>query len=211
VAVLVTGSEDDARANRCPGCGERNAIRFLGLAVASLASVSINTLFASSHLDDHERKLLAFTDSVQDASHRAGFFGSRTHRINLRSLMAGLVTEHGQLTLDGIGDVLVSATDSARHRFGLVPPDLLRHPVIRTAWSDDPPPAALDLLRARIGFEADLEFGSRARVGRTLELSRAAAAEVYLDPAEADSHAELIAEEIERLTGQRPDPLAVTT
>jgi ATP-dependent helicase YprA (DUF1998 family) len=209
--VLISTAEDDAKANRCPGCGERDAVRFLGLAVASLASVSINTLFASTHLDEHERKLLAFTDSVQDASHRAGFFGSRTHRINLRSLMAGLVREHGELTLDAIGDLLITDATSLRDRFGLVPPDLLRHPLIRTVWTDDPADGAIDLLRSRIGFEADLEFGLRSRVGRTLELTRATAAEVAIAPDEWDGYLAIIGEEIERATGTRPDPARTAT
>ncbi len=106
VPVLVTPSEDDARANRCPGCGERDGIRFLGLAVASLASVSINTLFASPNLDEEERKLLAFTDSVQDASHRASFFGGRTHRINLRSLLSRVVQREGAVTAADLGDLV---------------------------------------------------------------------------------------------------------
>ncbi len=206
VPVLVSTTETDAKDQRCPGCGERDAVRFLGLAVASLASVSINTLFASPHLEGHERKLLAFTDSVQDASHRAGFFGSRTHRINLRSLMAGVVREHGELTVDAVGDILVADATSARERFGLVPPDLLRHSTLRTVWTDEPADGAVELLRSRIGFEADLEFGLRSRVGRTLELSRAAAAEVAVDPDERDTVLSLLSEEVEQLTGQRPDP-----
>lgn len=207
VPVLVSLDEDDARAQRCPACGERDTIRFLGLAVASLASVSINTLFGSEHLEGHERKLLAFTDSVQDASHRASFFSGRTHRLNLRALMAGLVRDNRELRLDDLGTALYHSADTARDRFGLVPPDLLRHPLVRTVWSDDPLPAGVELLTRRLEFEADLEFGLRARVGRTLELSWVAAAEVML--ADGDHYVGLVVEEIQRLTGERPDVLAV--
>ncbi len=143
VPVLVSFEEDDARAQRCPGCGERDSIRFLGLAVASLASVSINTLFGSPHVETEERKLLAFTDSVQDASHRASFFSGRTHRLNLRSLMAGLLRENRELRLDDLGVGLYAGADTARDRFGLIPPDLLRHPLVRTVWSDEPLPAGV--------------------------------------------------------------------
>ena len=208
VPVLTSPLEDDAKKSRCPGCGERDAVRFLGLAVASLASVSINTLFASPNLESHERKLLAFTDSVQDASHRAGFFSGRTHRINLRSVMARLIREAGELSLSDLGDLLLADATTARDVFGLVPPDLVRHHQIRTLWTDSPAPDAAELLTLRLRFEADLEFGSRTRVGRTLELSRASAAEVRLD--DADGFAGLVAEEAERISGQRPAPGATT-
>src|SRR5690606_1526718 len=72
--VHVSLDDDDGRRQTCPACREHDAIRFAGLAVASLASVTINTLFGSTHVDLDELKLLAFTDSVQDASHRAAFF-----------------------------------------------------------------------------------------------------------------------------------------
>jgi hypothetical protein len=201
VPVFATADEDDAKANRCPACRERDTIRFLGLQVASLASVAVNTLFGSPHLDVHERKLLAFTDSVQDASHRAAFFAGRTHRFNLRARMSSIVAEHGDMSLHDLGDELLAAATSDRDRFALVPPDLIRHPKVRTVWTDRPHEGGLDILRSRVGFEVDLEFGLRARVGRTLELSRAAVAAVQLD--DFDDCANLVAEHLRQL-----DPLA---
>ncbi|MEZ5234490.1 MAG: DEAD/DEAH box helicase [Acidimicrobiales bacterium] len=162
VAVLCTADEDAAKANKCPACDERDAIRFLGLQVASLASVSINTLFGSPHVEAEERKLLAFTDSVQDASHRAAFFTGRTHRLNLRALMAAAVQEAGSLSVRDLGDVLAAEATTAHRRFELVPPDLIRHRLIRTTWSDNPDPTGLALLASRIGFEVDIEPGLRA-------------------------------------------------
>lgn len=180
VPVFVTPDEEAAKQDRCPACDERNAIRFLGLRTASLASVSINTLFASPNVVPEQRKLLAFTDSVQDASHRASFFAGRTHRINLRSLMASALRESSSLSLADLGDVLIADADSERDRFALVPPDLLRHPKVRTVWTDEPDPEGVAVLTRRVAFEADLEFGLRSRVGRTLELSRVAAATVEI-------------------------------
>jgi hypothetical protein len=112
--VLVTDGEDAARQSRCPGCEERDGIRFLGLAVASLASVSINALFGSNHLEGHEQKLLAFTDSVQDASHRASFFGGRTHRFNLRALMSQALADAGELSVADLGAALIDSATNPR-------------------------------------------------------------------------------------------------
>lgn len=200
VAVLTTPDEEAAKANRCPACDERDTIRFLGLQVASLASVSINTLFGSPHVERTEQKLLAFTDSVQDASHRASFFTGRTHRLNLRALMSAALQASGSLSLHDLGHVLSAEAVTPHQHFELVPPDLIRHRGIRTTWTDRPDPAGLALLAERVGFEVDIEFGLRARVGRTLELSGAAAAAVELhDPLPIE---DLVAEDLGHLTGE---------
>ena len=167
--VLVTEGEDDARAGTCPGCGERDSIRFLGLKVASLASVSINTLFGSNHLKGNERKLLAFTDSVQDASHRASFFGGRTHRFNLQALMSQALIEGGELSLAELGDTLLRGDHPRGVLAGAA--DLLRHPVVRTVWTDQPKPGAASCWPPGWASRPTWSLGC-ARVGRTLELSR---------------------------------------
>jgi hypothetical protein len=199
VPVLVTGDEQAAAAQTCPACAERDTIRFLGLRTASLASVSINTLFASPNVAPDEQKLLVFTDSVQDASHRAAFFSGRTHRINLRSRMAHIVADAGSISVADLGVGLIADATSPRDRFALVPPDLLRHPKVRTVWSDAPDKSGLDVLARRIGFEVDLEFGLRSRVGRTLELSRVAVATVEVP--NWDEVLALIAEDLEHHLG----------
>ncbi len=110
IPVHMTPDGEAAKKQTCPACGERDTIRFLGLAVASLASVSINTIFGSTHVEPEERKLLAFTDSVQDASHRASFFAGRSHRFNLRSLMSAALRDAGDegISLADLGDLLMA-------------------------------------------------------------------------------------------------------
>ena len=110
IPVLVGGMTGDdrsessrdeaAKQQRCPSCGTKDAIRFLGSSVTTLASVGITQMFGSPHVADDERKLLAFTDSVQDASHRAAFFSGRTHRFNLRATMSRALQERGRLQPD---------------------------------------------------------------------------------------------------------------
>lgn len=125
VCVLVTPDNDDAKRDECPSCGAGDAIRFLGSQVASLASVTLGQMFGSAYVDVAERKLLAFTDSVQDASHRASFFGARTYRFNLQALLSRVIQDHdGMIDLGSLGSLLLT---TARDRgadvvFGLVPP-----------------------------------------------------------------------------------------
>ncbi len=202
--VIVTPDEDWARANRCPSCGSYDDITFIGSRIASLASVTLSQLFGSDFAG--VPKLLSFADSVQDASHRAAFFNARTFRFNLRTQLAQAISEgEGRVTLAGLGSGLVDAarsaatTDEARRRLhDLVPVDLLDMPAMKSLWNGtaDPDDKALEVLRRRIEFEAQLEFGLRSRLGRTLELSGAVAARVELEDVKplADLTVEIAAE-----------------
>ena len=58
----------------------------MGVRSATEISASISQMFASRFNDD--KKTLAFSDNVQDAAHRAGFFNSRTWRFGLRTAIA---------------------------------------------------------------------------------------------------------------------------
>ncbi len=73
----------------CPYCDGERTLTIVGAQAASLASVSVGQLFGSPYNGD--KKLIAFSDSVQDAAHRAGFFEARTWRLNLRPAMAQVI------------------------------------------------------------------------------------------------------------------------
>src|SRR5699024_11361587 len=51
-------TEDLAKKQSCPSCGETNSIRYLGSSVATLLSVAISNLFGMGDLDDGEKKSL---------------------------------------------------------------------------------------------------------------------------------------------------------
>ena len=75
----------------CPSCGERDELLLLGARNATLGSQVVEASWASVFNDD--RKLIAFSDSVQDAAHRAGFFGARTWLNNVRTAWAHVLDE----------------------------------------------------------------------------------------------------------------------
>lgn len=77
--------------NTCPACGERNELLLLGARNATLGSQVVEATWASVFNDD--KKLIAFSDSVQDAAHRAGFFGARTYLNNVRMALAQVMDE----------------------------------------------------------------------------------------------------------------------
>jgi DEAD/DEAH box helicase domain-containing protein len=95
VAVFrTTGTRSRTRGNvtmtwhdsTCPACGQRDRQVLLGARNATLGAQVVAESWASPFNDD--KKLIAFSDSVQDAAHRAGFFGARTYTNTVRTAMA---------------------------------------------------------------------------------------------------------------------------
>ena len=187
IAVLtLTGDDidDDSRDDLCPACGQRDGIRFLGSAMATMLSVVVTSLFGDAQLDRDEKKALVFTDSVQDAAHRAGFIQSRAHVFALRNAIRQAIG-HDAAPLDEIVPLLVQqAGDDADARYRLLPPDLVDRPQFAPFWQSETlrkvPPLVLTRVKRRLLFDLALEFGLQSRVGRTLELTGSLAASVSM-------------------------------
>lgn len=183
--VLTQVGQDadvESQADTCPSCQQKDAIRFLGSAVATLLSVTLSTLFGAEHLDASEKKALVFTDSVQDAAHRAGFIESRSHVLSLRSVLRAAVGD-APIALDAlVGEAIGQAADDPFRRFRLVPPDLAERAEFAPFWRKDSvkevPPSVMTRVRRRLLFDAVLEFGLQSRVGRTLEQTGSVVIEV---------------------------------
>jgi replicative superfamily II helicase len=174
-----------ARNDRCPACGMDQGTRFLGAGLAALASVAITELFTGGELLDGQRKTLLFSDSVQDAAHRAGFVANRSYTFSLRSLLASVLeTDRATLLNDLVAEVIRSASDP-QWLPAVVPPDLHDRTDVDALLAGEGAGSAKtwELIGQRLAFAAVMEFGLRSRQGRTLELTRTAAAEVVLaDP-----------------------------
>jgi ATP-dependent helicase YprA (DUF1998 family) len=175
----------------CPACGERNAIRYLGTGPAALAAASITQMFTGGELDPvlGEDKTLMFNDSVQDAAHRAGFVANRSYTFSLRALLTKHLRDDGSTALnDLIADVVSQATDKDTLA-AVVPPDLHGMRGVDALLSGRSRGGDVEtwrLIGQRLAFETLMEFGFRSRNGRTLELTRTAAAQVRIsDPAGA--------------------------
>lgn len=162
----------------CPSCHTRDAISFVGSAIPTLLSVGLSTMFGAARLDDTEKKTLVFTDSVQDAAHRAGFVQARSHTMTLRSTMRRRLTEQ-PTPLSALAERIVAAADTPADRFLIIPPDLQDHPIFAKFWQNDRPPAkAIAAVTNRLAFDATLEFGLNTVFGRTLERTGAVAVHV---------------------------------
>jgi len=173
-----------AERDRCPACEMDEGTRFLGAGLASLASVAITELFTGGQLEDPKKTLL-FNDSVQDAAHRAGFVASRSYSFSLRALLAAVLESYParQASLnDLIADVITNAS-IPQWLPAVVPPDLQGRSDVDALLAGESRGDAdtWRLISERLAFQVVMEFGLRSRQGRTLELTRTAAAEVVLD------------------------------
>ncbi|MFI6359055.1 DEAD/DEAH box helicase [Streptomyces sp. NPDC050743] len=206
--ITPPGPVPASAGDRCPSCGLDDGMRFLGAGTATLASVTTTQLFSDRGLAGNERKLLVFTDSVQDATHRAAFIANRSFGFTFRGLLTaqlkpGTPVAVHDLAADAADAVVKAAGEGERAQLAsIVPPDLRDNPEIRTLLegSDSFSEAGEEMLHGRMVFQTLLEFGLRSRLGRTLELTRTAAAEVYLPEPEAVCG--LLREMHQRLPGQ---------
>ncbi len=171
--------------NDCPCCQARASVLILGSRAASLASVAISDLFGSEFNDDH--RVIAFSDSVQDAAHRAGFFGARTYSQVIRQAIARVVRAKGDgmplaRLIDEVPEHWRQIVNDDRKFVGMfIAPNMEWLSDYQTLVSDDALPARSDLVglvTKRMRWDTLVEFGLRSRLGRTLERSGVAMVEV---------------------------------
>lgn len=179
-------ADEDSRKDACPACQQRDGIRFLGSAIATQLSVTLSTLFGSTNLDPSEKKTLVFTDSVQDAAHRAGFVQARSHSLTVRSILREAVGAEAR-SLDTLAERVVERAGNDRNlRYRILPPDLAEKQEFRPFWEAKTlakvPQGVKGRVRRRLAFDAALEFGLQSRLGRTLELTGTLAAHVEAAP-----------------------------
>lgn len=178
--VHVTPDDEQAADQVCPSCGARNAIRFMGSSLATLVSVGLTSEFGSTLLAESEKKTLVFTDSVQDAAHRASFIEGRAFQFNFRSKLLGATGEERTSLSDAARRLLAdTATDNI---YPITPPDFIRRLGLDGEWlAHDFDGHLQGVLSSRIAFQAQLEVSLNSRIGRTLELTGALAVDVDVD------------------------------
>lgn len=177
VPVLTYAGEDAeerAKSETCPSCGKDDSIRYLGSSVATLLSVAISNLFGMDDLDSSEKKSLVFTDSVQDAAHRAGFVQARARTFAFRTRTNAVINK--PTTLAELPQRLIESADRddlpERARFELLPPWVAENSRFRPFW--DPKATAEQRrkatrsLRDVLELDLALEFGDRADLSRSL-------------------------------------------
>lgn len=213
--LMLDGETEDvekrAQNDECPSCGKSDSIRFLGSAIATLLSVSLSTLFGDRHLDPREKRALVFTDSVQDAAHRAGFVDHRSHAMSLRAALREALTEPTALDV-WVDEVLRRAEGDAFARYRLVPAAVSEHerfaPYWRAGTWSRVPTRSRTAVRRRLLFDAALEVGLQSTYGRTLEATGSVGVHVSAGPTSAlvaVARRALAADDIDVLPGELSD------
>ncbi|WP_299018076.1 DEAD/DEAH box helicase [uncultured Photobacterium sp.] len=171
---------------KCPHCHSEDSLMFIGSRAATVASVAIDEVFGS--VLNNDPKLLAFTDSVQDASHRAGFFSARTYHFTLRTALQHIIDDAGDtgVPLNEVGERLLDYwSQPLPGRPGkieqvistLLPPDLREYSRY-LAFRDNPTAGLPAKLRkefvTRLNWQATSEFSLMLTHGRTMELHASA-------------------------------------
>lgn len=171
----------------CPCCSSRESIFIIGSRSATLSSVMVDELFGSTLNSDP--KLLAFTDSVQDASHRAGFLSARTYNFSFRTALQHVIdhagadglplAESGKRLLEWWGTPGLGRPGTLKGAIAsLLPPDLYDYQDYLTYRNNSkqavPPPALLNAIEQRLTWQATSEFGVMLLRGRTMEASGSA-------------------------------------
>ncbi|PRZ08599.1 uncharacterized protein DUF1998 [Isoptericola sp. CG 20/1183] len=207
VLPVLAHPMDDAggkpsKGDDCPSCGQKDGIRFLGSAIATLLSVSLSSLFGTAGLDAAEKKALVFTDSVQDAAHRAGFVQSRSHALTLRAVLRHAVGDE-PVDLETVVDRMIAeAGDDGRRRHRLLPPDLSEREKFAAFWQKKTWAQVHHSVRRRVRrrllLDVLLEHGLRSAVGRTLEATGTVVAEVRAEPGVLLSAARATLAEVDR-------------
>ncbi|MFC7788099.1 DEAD/DEAH box helicase [Microbacterium sp. MAHUQ-60] len=191
LTLLSDDAGDDSRDDVCPACQRRDGIRFLGSAMATMLSVIVTTLFGDAQLDQAEKKALVFTDSVQDAAHRAGFVQSRAHVFALRNAIRQAIGDQPASLDEIVTRMMQDAGDDKDARYRLVAPELVERDDFMPFWSSETLRQVPTQVRTRISrrllFDVAMEFGLHSRVGRTLELTGSLAAGVDASDAKLEA------------------------
>ncbi|MCD8300390.1 MAG: DEAD/DEAH box helicase, partial [Clostridiales bacterium] len=164
----------------CPFCGSRRGLSLMGVRSATEISASISQMFASRFNDD--KKTLAFSDNVQDAAHRAGFFNARTWRFGLRTAIQKYCMECGSgRSLEDFQNGFISywherMTDEQFVSFFIAPNMTWRQAYEdmtenRRLGKDAQAQILIRETENRLKYEIMLEYGLTGKIGRTLEKS----------------------------------------
>ena len=203
--IRVQKDKKQISVNKCPYCNSSNSLTLLGSRAASLTSVMLVQLYSSTYNDD--KKLLTFSDNVQDAAHRAGFYNSRTFRFNFRTALQQMVLNVGDgKNLNELTDIFIDywikKLDQNRYIVAFLAPDmewLNDYDYLKNHESLPKNSTLMQNINNRIGWEIISEYGFRARIGRTLEKTGSSIG--YLDHLKLENAAKQILESLQNEIG----------
>ncbi len=169
----------------CPECNTQNSMSIIGTRVSTLNSITTSQIL-SSDLDERDekyRKVLAFTNGVQDAAHQSGFIEARNYRFTFRTSLQKVINEQdGPISIDELTKKFIdywksnSDPSDTDHReayfYRFFPSDYMGKAEIedyRNITTNQISKRFEDEFDTRISWEVVSEFGYNGMIGRTLE------------------------------------------
>ena len=173
----------------CPECcTNKDDLAIIGSKSATLSSLAISQVL-SSNLDsasDQNRKILSFTNSVQDAAHLSSFIMARNYRFTLRASIQKVIE---MMEADGRTPSLAELFDRfseywksqcgniKAYLYRFFPPDYEGKINLENDYQENGEykPAFLKEFDTRLYWEIISEFGLMTSFGRSLELTGSSA------------------------------------
>ncbi len=191
--MLTSNSKKDSRQYVCPFCKSKRGLNLIGLRSATAISASISQMFSSKFNDD--KKTLTFSDNVQDAAHRAGFFNSRTWKFGFRGAVQQFVNDSGNnMPLDSFEKSFIAYWHSrlSDEEFAsfFTPPNMTwmrayENMVKNRQITYDKEFNTLTYrTEKRLAYEIMLEYGLTSNIGRTLVKSGCSVLSYNMDSVE---------------------------
>ena len=167
----------------CPCCNSLNTVAIIGTKIPTLSSIAVSQTLATD-LDsatEKDRKVLAFTNAVQDAAHQAGFIEARNYRFTFRASIQKVINEHQRpIRLDELSQTFIdywkenadeTGTDKlSGYLYRFFPKDYIGKASPKDYKSGNSYyENFLTEFDLRIQWEMYAEFGFNSLIGRTLE------------------------------------------
>lgn len=178
--IILNQEEERKRKDVCPECDETNVLASVGTRLPTLLSVAVGQSL-SSNLDaklEGDRKVLTFTNEVQDAAHLAGFVQGRNYRFTYRTAIQRVVNQLQEpISLPAFFEQFTQYwrqqphlnAKEAYYRY-FYPDDLEKNAPLEAFKSTGAYPTDFeDEFALRMYWDLLTEYGMNARVGRTLE------------------------------------------
>jgi DEAD/DEAH box helicase domain-containing protein len=194
--IGVRRQNDDRIEKICPHCNSSNTLALIGTGLPTLESIAAAQVLATAtdNAPDRQRKLLAFTNGVQDAAHQAGFIENRNYRFGMRHAIQTTIKNLKQsISLTNLYEEFEKywkinadpegGNKSEAYFYKFLPPDCESRIEISDYQNRDKSfkPAFEREFTNRMSWEIWSEFSYNASIGRTLEKSGASATSFPLE------------------------------
>lgn len=177
----------------CPECNTKNTLAIIGTRVSTLSSIAISQTLSTDFDEQNEkqRKVLAFTNAVQDAAHQSSFVEARNYRFTFRSSLQKIINNANQtLSLKDLADNFLTYWKENADESGESPLDAYYYRFFPTDYLGKSSPrdylvngkylsAFQKEFDHRVRWEVYSEFGFNSLIGRTLE--KTGASGVFFD------------------------------